>query len=150
MIKNFEANLIDIEKYIIHNGTNVNNKKLQILLYFSQAWFIVINNEEINSINSFLFSDLIEAWRHGPVINCSYGRYQSNGFDTIIIHNNTESILLEHVQKFLDDVLNVYDKYSADSLESISQQEQPWKKRFVPGKQNVITHQDMFNYFSNL
>ncbi len=39
--ENIACSLIAIEKYLINKGTNVSNKKLQILLYFSQAWFII-------------------------------------------------------------------------------------------------------------
>jgi len=54
-----------IADYFIYKGKEENkpitNKKLQKLLYYSQAWYLVFNKKP-------LFKDKIEAWVHGPAI----------------------------------------------------------------------------------
>ena len=44
----------------------ITNKKLQKLVYYAQAWSLVLNNKK-------LFSEPIEAWVHGPAVRSLYG-----------------------------------------------------------------------------
>lgn len=73
----------ELEKYFINNATSVTNKKLQKLLYFAQAWFVTLYNDEEEEINNRLFDDKVEGWRHGPVIPESYYNYKENAFKAI-------------------------------------------------------------------
>lgn len=47
-----------INQFDRESGDNITHLKVQKLLYFSQAWYQVLKNEE-------LFAEEIEAWAHG-------------------------------------------------------------------------------------
>lgn len=68
-----------IAKYFIwrasRDGKKVSNKKLQKLLYYAQAWYLVYNKKP-------LFNDDIEAWIHGPAVqsSCYLRRQNTSSF----------------------------------------------------------------------
>lgn len=100
----------------------ITNKKLQKLLYYTQAWSAAIKNQKI-------FEDRIEAWIHGPAIKSVYLEYQKFGSSPIkkeIDENRLESIPVE-TRKFIDEVWNVYAKYDAGYLEYLTHSESPWQ-----------------------
>lgn len=132
---------IDLSKLIISylndKGDIVTNKKLQKLLYFSNAWHMayfdipLIKDEEP------------QAWRFGPVYVMSYNKYKksryqpinidkdykkfSNSpfefFNSIINENNISNDQKELIEK----VLLKYGGFSAYELEIVSHNEKPWK-----------------------
>ena len=61
--KKNQIRALDVALYFIKKGVDeknpITNKKLQKLVYYSQAWSLVLNNEK-------LFNEKIEAWVHGP------------------------------------------------------------------------------------
>ncbi len=140
-----EINLKEVSAFLIMNGTNVTNKKLQKLLYFAQGWFLALNNENFSDKPSVLFIEDFEAWRHGPVVPNSYFEYRRNGSDAIPCDFNYTCNLKEEVEQVLEDVLNVYDKYNGNQLESISHQQDPWSNC---DRNQIITKKSMFDYFS--
>lgn len=63
-----------IAPYIVYLGSlepepDLTNLKLQKLLYYAQAWHLVFRQEP-------LFTDRIEAWRHGPVVPSVFRQYR--------------------------------------------------------------------------
>ena len=52
-------------------------KKLQKLVYYAYSWFIALNNENVNKIDSVLFDESPKAWIHGPVFKTLYNEYHS-------------------------------------------------------------------------
>lgn len=143
-----------IERYLIENGNDVTNKKLQKLLYFSQAWFITLNTYEEDQDQNLtrLFREKIQAWRHGPVIPESYQRYKKYSYFSIEKKEVEEFDVLtnEEVKKFLNQILETYDDFTGDELESISHQESPWKDAFVANENREIEPQAMFSYFREI
>lgn len=138
-------NIKEIEKFLINNGNDISNKKLQKLLYYAQAWFITINNESSTDIENVLFSANIEAWRHGPVVAESYRRYKNWGYK--VIQDEDDYNLDKNISEFLGEVLSEYDRYSADQLESISHQEDPWRNCFIKDSNTIISPNEMFDYY---
>ena len=98
------------------------NKKLQKLLYYSQAWSLALNNKKI-------FPDKIEAWVHGPAVPSVYFVFKDFGFETISkpADRRLISCLTPEEKKLLDDIWLVYGKYPADYLEALSHSEKPWQ-----------------------
>lgn len=103
------------------DGDYISNLKLQKLLYYAQGSFLAIKNEE-------LFADPILAWAHGPVVESVYREYKifkSNGITCEIgykvgdIDGSDEELLIK--------VYNVFAKYSALGLRSMTHQESPWR-----------------------
>lgn len=69
-------NIDDIAKYFIYISHKekrpVSNQKLQKLLYYAQAWYLVEYGKK-------LYEDDIEAWVHGPTIPSVYRKYKKHG-----------------------------------------------------------------------
>ena len=77
-------NIEEIAKYFIYlsnkEGRPVTNKKLQKLLYYAQAWYLVKKGKK-------LYEDDIEAWVHGPTIPHMYRQYKEYGYQPITKEN---------------------------------------------------------------
>ena len=73
---------LDIANYLIYLsemiGEPLTNMKLQKLLYYCYAWFLVDKNNEEQ-----LFDEEIQAWQYGPVIPLVYDVYKIHGADNI-------------------------------------------------------------------
>jgi uncharacterized phage-associated protein len=97
--------------------------KLQKLIYYAQAWSLVLNNKK-------LFEEEIEAWIHGPTIRSLYLYYQRFGLNPIEeeIDTRIESKFTDENKDLLNQVWKVYSKYDADYLEYLTHQELPWQK----------------------
>lgn len=103
------------------SGKSLTNKKLQKLLYYTQAWSVTLKNEP-------MFSDAIEAWIHGPAIRSVYSDYKEFGFSPIVKKLNKNKILAAIGPRaaFIDLVWNVYAKRDSAYLEQLTHSEDPW------------------------
>ena len=127
----------------------ITNKKLQKLLYYAQAWSLVLRDKE-------LFEDNIEAWVHGPAIRNVYLEYKKFGFQPITRKITKDSIskIPSDLQEFLNQVWAVYGKYDAAYLELLTHSEEPWQKAregVEPnvGSENVISLDDIKTFYSS-
>ena len=59
----------DVAAYILERRTPLTAMKLQKLLYYSYAWHLVWDEEQ-------LFQESIEAWANGPVVPAIYERHR--------------------------------------------------------------------------
>ena len=59
------VSVFDIAKYILERTGEITSIKLQKLVYYSQVWNLVWDEEP-------LFYEQIEAWANGPVIPVLY------------------------------------------------------------------------------
>lgn len=98
----------------------ITNKKLQKLLYYAQAWSLVLNKEK-------LFPEKIEAWVHGPAVRSVYVKYKEFGFNPIQKDVDPVSMALK-TRKLLDTVWNVYGKLDPAYLEQLTHSEGPWRE----------------------
>lgn len=141
-----------IAKYFIwkaaQEGKKISNKKLQKLLYYAQAWHLVL-------VNRPLFSEDIEAWIHGPAVRSVYVEYKKFGFGLINVDVDKAEIKDIPSIEILDEVWSVYGKYDADYLEELTHEEDPWQ--IARGNidedkssENVISLDVMKDYYSNL
>lgn len=123
------------------------NKKLQKLVYYAQAWSLVLNKKK-------LFSEPIEAWVHGPAVRSLYGQYKSFGFNPIVKNVEETSIKITTKDKgLLDEVWNVYGKLDAGYLEMLTHSEQPWQDarnglQNHQSSDNEITTKNMKSFYS--
>ena len=103
-------------------GKIITNKKLQKLVYYAQAWSVVLNNEP-------LFSDKIEAWVHGPAIKSLYVKYKDFGFNPIRkdISPTKINVISSKTKKLLGSIWDVYGKLDAGYLELLTHSEKPWQ-----------------------
>lgn len=94
--------------------------KLQKICYYAQSWSLALTEER-------LFNANFEAWAHGPVNPELYHEYK--GYRATPIPAPTDfdsSIVTKEQMTLLDDVWDVYGKYSAKHLENLTHQEDPW------------------------
>jgi uncharacterized phage-associated protein len=132
------------------NHKKITNKKLQKLLYYSQAWHLVFSGSK-------LFKDNIEAWIHGPAIPPVYFEYKVFGYNPIIKKVPTSSIeqIDPDIIELLDEIWQVYGKYDAEYLEILTHNEAPWQKAregldVCDTSKNIIKTKDMKSFYSAL
>ncbi|MEI6144330.1 MAG: type II toxin-antitoxin system antitoxin SocA domain-containing protein [Candidatus Berkelbacteria bacterium] len=114
-----------IADYLIYkaskDGKKLSNKKLQKLLYYSQAWNLVFNGGP-------LFYQDIEAWVHGPAVREIYLKYKKFGYG--YIDQNVSDDIQNKIKEndLLDEVMRFYGKFDAEYLEELTHNELPWQK----------------------
>ena len=119
---------INVAKYFIkkntEDGKGLDKLKLQKLLYYAQAWNLVLNKEP-------LFSERIEAWVHGPVVPEVYQEFKNFDFINLKEGFITESDLNQFSKEeknVLDNVWELYGKYDGPYLEFLTHNESPWQE----------------------
>ena len=143
--------VFDVAKYFMYLANQgkkpITNKKLQKLVYYSQAWSLVLNNRK-------LFNEPIEAWIHGPAVRNLYIKYKSFGFNPINIDIKENSIKIStEDRELIDEVWKVYGKLDAQYLEMLTHSEQPWQEarsglESFEGSDNEISTEDMKRFYS--
>ena len=143
------VSVFDVAVYIMQKLKKCTTMKLQKLLYYCQAWYLVWNEEP-------LFEERIEAWANGPVVRALYqfhkGLYVITLSDMSV--GNPEK-LTESQKKDIDSVLDAYGDKNSQWLVEQTHAEEPWKNARKGMTQNErgsieITHQAMAEYYSSL
>lgn len=135
-----------IARYVINRCTQnerpISNLKLQKILYFIQAEFLV-------SMNKACFKDDIEAWNHGPVVPDVYFEYNIFGSTNIPDQGNDGfKSISKQAKDHLDAIIDVAAKYSASGLEKITRHQYPWKSAYMRNNK-VIKQSEIKEYFSS-
>lgn len=125
-------------------GEGISNLKLQKILYFAQAASIVVEGHE-------LFSDDIHAWDYGPVVNSVYHNFKSN-VSTAIKKPKASNYLDfdEATNTFLEEVWQLFGKYSAAKLVEMAHNHDPWKNTYDGTRHKVISKESMGTYYKNV
>ena len=136
---------IDVAKYIIMRCNQLNktisNLKLQKILYFVQAEFLVDKDEPC-------FSETIEAWDFGPVIPIVYHKYKVFGSASIPhITKNDACPFSSDDKKLIDGIVDECTKYSASALVDITHQQTPWKDAYRPYCNAPIPNESIKQFF---
>lgn len=141
----------DVGRYFLYLANQerkpITNKKLQKLVYYAQAWSLVLNNKK-------LFSEPIEAWVHGPAVRSLYIQYKKFGFEPIQEEIKPDSIKVSgKARELLDTVWNAYGKLDAGYLEMLTHSEKPWReaREGLQGSEssdNEISLKSMKSYYS--
>jgi len=143
--------IFDVAQWFIANGTDITHKKLQKLCYYAYAWYLTLYNASKDDITVRFFNEKFEAWVHGAVCPKLYDKYKVYGANVIPQQPcNVEFGVNE--MEVLNQVLEVYDIYSGNDLESICHQESPWKnarKNLLPYEpsHNIIADADIFECY---
>lgn len=156
-------NVLDVCRYVINYSNDkdydISNLKLQKLLYFIQAYFLINKNETC-------FNETIEVWDFGPVIPKAYSEYKQYGGGHIpsissyiemdsdniwnvhrVKYNN--NIISNADKKMINDVINQFAEYTATDLTSLSQNQAPWNNIYEPYTNNEITKESIKEYFND-
>lgn len=134
-----------IANYIIQRcndiGAMISNLKLQKLLYFVQAEFLV-------DIGEPCFSEKIEAWSFGPVIPSVYRKYRIYGGAQIPA--GTVEILGFISQEDKERIYRIVDicaHFSSAYLTDMTLIQAPWINAYSRLRRNEITCESIKSYF---
>lgn len=94
--------------------------KLQKLMFYADAWHMVLNDGEE------LVQQQFEAWVHGPVLRDIYFRFNHYRWNPIS-QDVAKPDLPDLLQNFLSDVYKVFGGFSGYELEQLTHQEEPWR-----------------------
>ena len=154
-------NVLDVCRYVINYSNDkdygISNLKLQKILYFIQAYFLI-------SANKKCFEEKIEAWDFGPVVPEAYREYKQFGSGDIptvtsIVDFNEDNIWDSTVWQYKDDIITPADKllikavvdrfsaHSATDLVYITHHQAPWRDAYQRGRNNEITIKAIKEYF---
>lgn len=138
---------LDVAKYIIlyckENGYSISNLKLQKLLYFVQAQFLV-------ALNVLAFDEEIEAWDFGPVVPSVYRYFRIYGAAEIPereARGARRHIRVEE-QMLIDEILEQCAGYSATYLVDLTHRQRPWKEAYNRKFDRRINRNSIREYFS--
>lgn len=119
----------DVAAYILKERGSMSAMKLEKLVYYSQAWHLVWEDEP-------LFADRIEAWANGPVIPSLYKEHR--GSFTVGQWSTGDPDRLSAKQRgTIDAVLGFYGDKEAFWLSELTHREAPWRdarEGFPPGE----------------
>ncbi|GBE30717.1 hypothetical protein BMS3Bbin04_01753 [bacterium BMS3Bbin04] len=147
-----KVNASSVAEYILWKlgeyGDVVTNLKLQKLLYYTQAWYLALNDGKP------LFTAQFQAWVHGPVHPSTYHHYKKHGRNPLPVPEY-EPILPTRAKDQIDVILDVFAKYTGWELEYMTHHEDPWRDAreglgALDRSTQVIPDEAMWKYYSNL
>lgn len=142
------ARVADVAAYILERAGPMSAMKLQKLVYYSQAWSLVWDEQP-------LFDERVEAWVNGPVVPVLYeqhrGRFQLNPGDI----KGDPSALGDAGRDTVNGILSFYGEKTAQWLSDLSHSEAPWinaRQGLTEAERggNEITHAAMHEYYSGI
>ena len=137
---------IDVANFFIDLMKNedekgMTNLRIQKLLYFAQ----------VHSLARFgrpLFSEDIEAWKHGPVIREVYFAFPTKGKRiTDVSEDYSPDVFSDEEIALLQDVEQKYRQYSTWDLSEITHRDGPWKET---QSDSVISNESLKEYASQI
>lgn len=163
----YMRNILEIARYtgisLLSKGLSVSPLKLQKILYYEQAWFMVFFGRE-----NTLFEDVPEAWVNGPVYPCVYKQYRSmvdgmcdyltaKDFGTEDVEGELEKLLgslafSDDERDLLEQVILMYGSKSQNQLIFLTHSELPWTEKregLMPYERsnNPISLDTMYKYY---
>jgi len=140
------ANVHDVAAYILQKRGTMTTMKLQKLVYYSQAWSLVWEEEP-------LFPEKIEAWANGPVVRELFERHR--GEFKVSKWDGDPNAVTPVQAETIDMVLQYYGKMSSVELSNLTHREPPWREARQGLSTNErgsaeISLESMANYYSSL
>lgn len=132
----------DVAAYILQKKGAMTTMKLQKLVYYSQAWSTVWNDD-------VLFPENIEAWKNGPVVRDLFN-LTSGQFRVSSIPQGNSEALSKKQRKTIDKVLTFYGGKDAQWLSDLTHMEDPWKDAYRQEQNTVITPSALSEYYSSI
>jgi uncharacterized phage-associated protein len=137
----------DVAAYILQqHGGAMTSMKLEKLVYYSQAWSLVWDEEPI-------FAEKIEAWVNGPVVPELYARHR--GMFKVRKWDGHPERLTPDQKETINAILGFYGKRSSMELSQMTHQEDPWiiaRRGLSPSERGSreITLASMAEYYGSL
>ncbi|QNV36805.1 Panacea domain-containing protein [Rothia terrae] len=118
-------------------GAHDTKMKRMKLLYYAQAWHLAWYGRP-------LFDDEIQAWDMGPVPASVYYHEKSP------VTSGSAIALEPAVEHHIKSIIAFYGNKTGTQLSSMTHEEDPWKEAYSSGKNQVISKDAMFRYFSQV
>ncbi|MDL2261548.1 DUF4065 domain-containing protein [Methanimicrococcus sp. OttesenSCG-928-J09] len=144
-----QCNITDVANWFLTKDS-IQHKKLQKLCYYAVAWHYTLLDAPICQNDEF------QAWVHGPVNRILFDKYKNKKWLPISkIHAAEVLEFDEYSEEVLDFVWESYGDSSADRLERITHNEEPWINargmlRPKEKSENVISTDDMKRFYGAL
>lgn len=138
---------LDVAAFILRENGPMTTMKLQKLVYYSQAWSLVWDEEK-------LFSEEIQAWANGPVVPELFSAHKGL-FKVDSIPGGDPSKLDDKQIETVRGVLGYYGDKQSQWLSDLTHMEEPWKKarKGCPDGASsctVISLADMAEYYGSI
>lgn len=134
---------LDVAPYVISRSNRagaISNLKLQKVLYFIQAEFLVVQNAPC-------FAEQIEAWDFGPVVPVVYYCYRIySGAAIPLLQDDGFCLFNKRDKKLADGVIDECEKYSAAELADIVHRQTPWREAYR--RRGIITNESLKEFFN--
>lgn len=135
--------LIQIANLLIRKaaemGDLLTNLKLQKLLYYEQGYHLACFNKP-------LFDEEVRAWQYGPVVREAYDTFSDAGCNALMPKGDVYTFSNEEEASLFDEVFDVYNRYSASYLVTLTHSETPWKS-VSAGTDSIISKESMRAFF---
>ena len=141
------ASVLDVANYILERRGAMTTWKLQKLVYYSQAWSLVWDDD-------VLFPEEIEAWANGPVVRELYQAHRGE-YRVSHLPGGDAGALTATQRETVGAVLRFYGARSPQWLSDLTHAEAPWQsaRRGLPvGERGdtVITKESLAEYYGSL
>ena len=151
-----QPNALDVAYWFLLKG-KMDQKKIQKLSYYAQAWSHVLLGRDIADKMTF------EAWVHGPVnleIRSVFAKFRWNEFkldgeEGKEFALKCKELFNKQEEEVLESVWETYGHLTGNQLEVLTHQEDPWinaRKGLEPRERsaNIILESDMVEYYSSI
>jgi uncharacterized phage-associated protein len=141
------ASAHDVARYILEQKGEMDTWKLQKLVYYSQAWHLVWDEEP-------LFKEPIEAWSNGPVVPALFSEHRGR-FKMKKWPKGNISHLSDSERESIRVVLKHYGRRTGFALREMTHKERPWRdaRKGLPAgapSSRRITRDSMASYYGSL
>ena len=143
------AHAEDVAKYILAKTGEITAMKLQKLVYYSQAWSLVWDENP-------LFDEDIQAWANGPVVPALYARHRGKfKVSEDSFPKGDINALASNQKDSIDKVLEALQGKSGQWLSELAHIESPWRDarsglKPTEKSENVVSLAAMHEYYSSL
>ena len=135
---------LEVAEYIIagchQKHKSISNSKLQKILYFVQAQFIV-------EFGTSCFGNIMQAWDYGPVVPDVYRKYRGYGNTNIPGYGNKGFDFEQDERQTLDTTIDNASEYAASQLAEIARNQSPWMDAYEKADK-TITPESIRKFFT--
>jgi uncharacterized phage-associated protein len=141
------ATVHDVAAAVLERTGSISTFKLQKLVYYSQAWHLVWDEEP-------LFRSSFEAWANGPVCRDLYNEHRRS-FAVASWPMGDASRLTRSEAETVDAVVDAYAHLNGQQLSRLTHAEEPWRAARAglrPGQRGdaVIKKSAMAAYYGSI
>lgn len=115
------AGVHDVAAYILDHSGPMTAMKMQKLVYYSQAWHLVWEEQP-------LFPERIEAWANGPVVSELFKAHRGSFTVTPPWNSGDATLLTPAEAETVDAILATYGEMSGRQLSQLTHAEDPWRR----------------------